>query len=565
MDFVSQQLFALDFDEGTTINEEINRCKELNILPVFGYTSFSHKEEHHKFRLVFCVDRVITNAEIRNNIQLILMNVFTNVDTKCKDISRLFFGGKKLIISNYEKRINVDWLLNTYGDLLTNIVQKKTKNNNCEISKKVKRNRSRNSYDKEIINQKVKAISELNVGTARDLIGLDTTPPNRIDIFAIRGGSIPMTKFIETPTIVSSQKEFFNYINALDLNNYLGIPEGTMVKCILPSHDDNAPSAHIYTTDKGTQMYKCFGCNKARTIIGITEELAQCKRSEAIEFIKSVYNIQLVQSSWVSNQKQLMLDSANYLNTDEFKEQFPELSKIIRTRKSHIQQMLVHFTQYISDNLNVDGKPLFFASYDTLMKICEIKSNDSHQKLSQTLILFTLLNMLDKVEEERIPVEELKKAKAIAAKYGHKKLTGFYQFGEYGVLQLSESEKKAKMLKENNMTLGGLSREYVYRTFGKAEADRCFPQYRHENSKGTTEKSDNQTLKIVRKIAKKIDKQGYIFERDIKKNKRNELQWRKSISDVLNSYGWKKVKLNKQLKEQFGITVKGYPFLIVKM
>ena len=49
----SQQVFALDFDNNTTIDEELHRCKELNILPVFAYTSFSHTEEHHKFRLVF--------------------------------------------------------------------------------------------------------------------------------------------------------------------------------------------------------------------------------------------------------------------------------------------------------------------------------------------------------------------------------------------------------------------------------------------------------------------------------------------------------------------------------
>ena len=78
------------------------------------------------------------------------------------------------------------------------------------------------------------------------------------------------------------------YINSLDLQEYLGVPDGTFC-CILPTHEDNKPSAHIYITDDGTQIYKCFGCNQARTIISITEQLAHCRRSEAINFIKKVY------------------------------------------------------------------------------------------------------------------------------------------------------------------------------------------------------------------------------------------------------------------------------------
>ncbi len=59
--WVSQQLIGLDFDNGTTIDDELSKCKELDILPVFGYTTFSHTDQKHKFRLVFCLDNVITD------------------------------------------------------------------------------------------------------------------------------------------------------------------------------------------------------------------------------------------------------------------------------------------------------------------------------------------------------------------------------------------------------------------------------------------------------------------------------------------------------------------------
>lgn len=105
------------------------------------------------------------------------------------------------------------------------------------------------------------------------------------------------------------------------------------------------------------------------------------------------------------------------------------LNKLIRTRKSDIKMILMHMTKHISDGLQYEGKPLFFASLTNLMKICE---RNSKPKMSQSITLFALLNMLNKVDLNCIPEEELKKAKQISAKYGFKKLVNFYQVEEYG-------------------------------------------------------------------------------------------------------------------------------------
>ena len=69
IDWLTQQLFALDFDGGTTIEKELNNCRELNILPIFGYKTFSYTQYKEKFRLVFCSNIVITNVETRNKFQ----------------------------------------------------------------------------------------------------------------------------------------------------------------------------------------------------------------------------------------------------------------------------------------------------------------------------------------------------------------------------------------------------------------------------------------------------------------------------------------------------------------
>lgn len=218
-------------------------------------------------------------------------------------------------------------------------------------------------------------------------------------------------------------------------------------------------------------------------------------------------------------------------------------------------------TKYISEDMQLDGKPLFFASLPNLMKVCE---RNSKPIISQSITLFALLNMLNKVELNCIPEEELKKAKQISAKYGFKKIVNFYQVEEYGFTSLEDSEKIANTLLDNNITLKGLSREYVLRTFGVDLADKVFPQYKFENQKGTSEKSDNLTNAIALKVIKTIEKQGYILEKDINTNGNIGVQWKKSIQEIMDSYGLKKVKANKQLKEQYHIESGGYPNIIVK-
>ena len=537
-DWIQQQLFALDFDHDTTIDEQINKCAELKIYPCFGYTSFSHSEQEHHFRLVFCTDTVITDVETRNKLQNTLISIFNKSDNVTKDCTRIFFGGKSLICDSYNKRINAQQIIKKYYKALPLLkCDKSIEPKSC----KKKLDLYSNTESNENMALKFEAIRALNVDVMKELL---KGVPNKEDILP---SSI---RYPFKQTSFENEKDLYKYINSIDLSEYLGI-DG-YVNCILPEHEDDSPSAHIYTTDDGTQVYKCFGCNKCYTIIGITEKLAQCKKSQAIEFIKSVYNLKLEKSDWVKQQQQMLIDNANYLDSEEFDLQFPTLSKLIRTRKVHIQKMLLHFTQYVNDNMQNMERPIFFDSYKNLMNVCGINPN-KRINLSQSLTLFALLNMIEKLPVESIPEKELTKAKHIAAKYGFKKITNFYSFPEYGVLQFENSEEIAKTLKANNYSLKGLSREYILRTFGTELANKCYPQYIHENSLGTTEKSDNATIKLSVKALETIEAQGYILEKDIKQKGLTEIQWKKSIQEILNTYGLIKIKASKDNKIKYNI------------
>lgn len=706
-DFISQQLFGLDFDHGITIEAGLHKCEALGIMPVFGYTTFSHTPENHRFRLIFCNDKVIYDAGERRKLQLSLMKAFGFADPACKDETRMFFGGKSLIMLNENNIINGNEIISKYysDDLETNVKFKPKSKGANNKSKLTSTPINHNDVNQTEISEKVKAISELNVEEMKRLLkkydrtkpidkpdlrgkrietclhvkkskpispylkiekssntintikaGLDinaATKPIKEGIDIVKSKPIkagleikaskpiqpflssnekdidnglnafddfdfdnkdldsiavhiaieiirialkyylrenvnstagvlvnsdnkdnlsitmeknPLDEKIDNKKIFKCKSDLYYYINSLDLGEYLGI-YNSMVNCILPEHEDDNPSAHIYTNENGMPFYKCFGCDKARSIIGITEHLSGCKRHEAIEFIKNVYDLELVESEWTQQHKALMIECANFLDSDEFKAEFPELNKVIRTRKHHIKMLLLHFSEKINEDMIFEDKPIFFGSYKQLMEVCATK--DCTQ-LAQSLALFALLNLIEKLPENKIPEKELRKAKSIAAQYGLKKITNFYSFSEYGVDTFTESEENAKKLKENNVTLKGLSRELVLRTFGEKKANEIYPQFRFENSRGTSEKSDEHTAEIVSCIQYCIDKKGYCTEMDITKmlnakyhHVTTEVQIKKSLQEILTSYGLKRVRANKDIKEKYNITGDGYPFIIV--
>ena len=61
-----------------------------------------------------------------------------------------------------------------------------------------------------------------------------------------------------------------------------------------------------------------------------------------------------------------------------------------------------------------------------------------------------------------------------------------------------------------------------------------------------------------------IKNQGYVFEREVNLDGTVGRQWKKSIQEIVDLYGLKKIRLNKELKERFGIDCKGYLNIIIE-
>ncbi len=89
--YTSSTLAVLDIDEDLTIEEAKSRVEELDIFCICMPTA-SHKESHHKFRLMFPLSRTIFKPSILKSTMKELFKHFPESDTSClTDVARFYF------------------------------------------------------------------------------------------------------------------------------------------------------------------------------------------------------------------------------------------------------------------------------------------------------------------------------------------------------------------------------------------------------------------------------------------------------------------------------------------
>ena len=104
--WISQQVFPIDIDDGLTIPSFLQRCQTLDIHPAFIYTTFRHTTAAHRYRAVFVMDQVITDDRVREFINRMFLAAFPEADAKCVDGARIFFGGAGIAHADYNATLN---------------------------------------------------------------------------------------------------------------------------------------------------------------------------------------------------------------------------------------------------------------------------------------------------------------------------------------------------------------------------------------------------------------------------------------------------------------------------
>jgi len=273
-DWEEQQVFAVDVDDGITIEDAIQKYKYLR--PAFIYTTFSHSEKLHKFRIVFISDEIITDFKKAKEIQLKLVQIIEECDKLCKNINRPYFGGKEIAYESYSNRLPID--------ILDEVELLKSSTSNGRNATESVMDKTDSAYIDYSRNCNIEAIKKLDSDTLRTLINLE-----KFDL--VMKNTILYTEESEVNIIFND--ELKQVVENIEMGDYLGIDKYNSFLCLF--HDDHKPSASIKRKYHRIWIYDCYSkCEISEGIIKVTQRIAGCNRQEAKEFICNVYNIHVI-------------------------------------------------------------------------------------------------------------------------------------------------------------------------------------------------------------------------------------------------------------------------------
>jgi len=203
-----QQAFMLDFDSGITPKEIIDKLFDHGIIVNIIYYTFSHTDDHPRFRIIILLEEPIYNYGIADAIRRGLVKGLDGCDIKCKDAARMFLGGirSEELSSEHtdiQKLVIFSSINLVAGD---NLQTRKLKKNDCFYNKdnrstlkKAEREnyqhnapryeylskQKKNDFDFDIAKSKLKIVSDFTTGKElkyKQLFGLIT------NLIHVKGG-----------------------------------------------------------------------------------------------------------------------------------------------------------------------------------------------------------------------------------------------------------------------------------------------------------------------------------------------------------------------------------------
>ncbi|MFG3443929.1 hypothetical protein ACGFZ1_04420 [Bacillus velezensis] len=557
----TQQFVALDFDNEKFIKKGNDKIKIKDIQmtweeaqqhpffkkhAAFAYKTFNFKDDHPKFRVCFIFEQPFLNLnECKSTIKQ-LLNIFPMADPISNQGSRLFFGGTDLHIFNYKNTLPINptlWLsIYGYNLLYLNQGSKPYKKVNHEIIK----SKNKISVNKEKTN--VELIKNLDAITLSNILN-----PQPIELHNLT--------------------QINDYIKKQDLRKFLGVNSNSFHDLF---HEEQSPSASIYKSNTGTGhwMYKCHSTSSpfCGTIFEVVERLTGLERLDIKHFLMNVFKITLKESKLQMELKAEIDEYKYILQSPDFKEMYPDAFKLLNKHR-YIDDFYI-ILDLAKENLSGDihdKRKLFFHSLKTIAE----RLNRSEPTTSSRITFFVFLKMLCKLEDNEIPPHILNIQKRNQRNNKFKRRNNTYEICNYGSILFQEINSRCREWNEKGLTTKSMNREGIYRNFGKAEADRIFPQ--DKNSK-LPQLHDDVISHLTMTLNKLIQSKGWTTEKEVidetalffrgQKQLKTDLI-KKSIGGLLDSYDLKKISSNKKLKAQYGITEDhmpklSFPKLIIK-
>lgn len=114
--WVRQEVFAVDIDQGLSLDSALKRLHGFQLDCTFAYSTFSSSPENTKYRMVFFIENEISTIEEYETVKQSFMYLFPEMDRHCTAPSSMFHGGREVIYSRFEYVLDIE-SLKVAGDL----------------------------------------------------------------------------------------------------------------------------------------------------------------------------------------------------------------------------------------------------------------------------------------------------------------------------------------------------------------------------------------------------------------------------------------------------------------
>ena len=552
-----QEVIALDFDDNTTI-EEIESNEFIKQNASFIYTTFSHTEGHHKFRVVFFLENKLTNNEQVLEVYNKLFEMFPTADVNCKDSSRLFFGGKSYTEINFNNRLDA----NTIVDLPEGSpIQERT-----EAFKEVKKTKS--------ITKNNKVVSITDNQTADGTI--PTYQLIRVDKKE-KDEKLASAKQLANDAEVKRRWKQYGFdtensssalkgIKEIDMRELLGLPSTGNFHDIFTA--DSNPSANIQKVKDGvTYLYFRASSDPSKQftgdIIKVVQKLRGCNFMTALHYIIDMMGITFGQSEEVKRIQEKINIFTTTLRSDDLKESYPNMYHIFERfgYGPEIERLLNIISQSVVEK---DGKTQIISQFSAReLSQMMYKTPDKEKKVKKYLNLLSLTDFVNKLQDHEIDENLLNKLEEYKERKSNDYRKNIVSIEEYGDDFLEDGERKCGELRQFKFTIKeGLTREWILRHIGKEKADEVFPQ----DTKRTISKQNQKIYDLCVQFAvEEVQNKGFVTEQDvIRKISRTkkikvasaEFKWKQLRNELCEAYGLEITPLNKDLKKEFQVSDK---------
>lgn len=115
---VGMQTFVLDFDDGISFVKIQERCNYYNLPIALAYHTYSSTEDGERFRVVFVHKTYIDDVFVIKTVIGMFHKIFPECDSSCKNLDRMFLGGKGLIYLNENAHVALVQILNSFNEVM---------------------------------------------------------------------------------------------------------------------------------------------------------------------------------------------------------------------------------------------------------------------------------------------------------------------------------------------------------------------------------------------------------------------------------------------------------------